>query len=303
MSSKDRLEKTLSIERSGLYTYLNIFRSYIELFKIRQTLASVFIGVMTYLKYINLTPDLYSLILFSSALFLVTAGATGVNMFLDADIDSIMIRTRNRPIPSGRIERYRAFVISLVIMILGLYISYVLNIYVFISAFLGVLIFDILYTLILKRRTPWSVVICSSAGAMPVIAGASLSGRIDIEVLYLSVMISLWSLIHIWTTSIRWADDYRNAHIPMLPAVYGAEKSIETIFVAVSILYIFNILMYIKGFLSVMTLIFSSLILLIMIILGIKSLVSRKYEKYSYLMFKINTLYLIIFFIFYLLNL
>ena len=236
MSSKDRLEKTLSIERSGLYTYLNIFRSYIELFKIRQTLASVFIGVMTYLKYINLTPDLYSLILFSSALFSVTAGATGVNMFLDADIDSIMIRTRNRPIPSGRIERYRAFVISLVIMILGLYISYVLNIYVFISAFLGVLIFDVLYTLILKRRAPWSVVICSSAGAMPVIAGASLSGRTDIEVLYLSVMISLWSLIHIWTTSIRWADDYRNAHIPMLPAVYGAEKSIETIFVAVSIL-------------------------------------------------------------------
>jgi len=137
MSSKDRLEKTLSIERSGLYTYLSIFRSYIELFKIRQTLASVFIGVMTYLKYINLTPDLYSLILFSSALFLVTAGATGVNMFLDAYIDSIMIRTRNRPIPSGRIERYRAFVTSLVIMILGLYISYVLNIYVFISAFLA----------------------------------------------------------------------------------------------------------------------------------------------------------------------
>ncbi|NKM27957.1 heme o synthase [Rhizobium laguerreae] len=154
----------------------------------------------------------------------VGAGASGaLNMWYDADIDAIMSRTANRPIPAGRIAPSEALAFGLVlsgfsVVILGLAVNWL-------SA--GILAFTIffyavVYTMWLKRSTPQNIVIGGAAGAFPPMIGwACVTNSVTIESTVLFLIIFLWTPAHFWALALFKMRDYEAVGVPMLPNVAG----------------------------------------------------------------------------------
>jgi protoheme IX farnesyltransferase len=158
----------------------------------------------------------------------VGAGAAGaLNMWYDADIDALMNRTANRPIPRGRIAPGEAFAFGIVLAafavgVLGVLVSWLA------AALLAFTIFFyvVVYTAWLKRWTPQNIVIGGAAGSLPpVIAWAAATGGISVEPSLLFLIIFVWTPPHFWALSLVRVDDYARARLPMLPVVAGAEET------------------------------------------------------------------------------
>ena len=154
----------------------------------------------------------------------VGAGASGaLNMWYDADIDAVMSRTHNRPIPAGRVEREDALVLGLAlagfsVVILGLAANPVA------AGLLAFTIFfyAVIYTMWLKRSTPQNIVIGGAAGAFPPMIGwACVTGGIDLSSALLFLIIFLWTPPHFWALALYKQGDYGAANVPMMPNVRG----------------------------------------------------------------------------------
>ena len=154
----------------------------------------------------------------------IGAGGSGaLNMWYDADIDRVMSRTANRPIPAGRVSREEALTLGLVcsgfsVMILGLATNWVA------AALLAFTIFfyAVIYTMWLKRSTPQNIVIGGAAGAFPPMIGwAAVTGDISLPSVVLFLIIFLWTPPHFWALALYKQGDYGAAGIPMLPNVAG----------------------------------------------------------------------------------
>ena len=156
------------------------------------------------------------------------AGAAGaLNMWYDADIDAVMTRTAQRPVPAGRVKPGEALAFGLVLagfstVFLGLMISVVAAGLLAFTIFFYVVI----YTMWLKRWTPQNIVIGGAAGAFPPMIGwAAATGGIGLESILLFLIIFFWTPPHFWALSLYRTDDYFRANVPMLPVVAG---SLET---------------------------------------------------------------------------
>jgi protoheme IX farnesyltransferase len=158
----------------------------------------------------------------------VGAGAAGaLNMWYDADIDAVMTRTANRPIPRGRIAPGEAlgFGMTLAVFavaVLGLLVSWSA------AALLAFTIFFyvVVYTMWLKRTTPQNIVIGGAAGAFPPVIGwLAVTGSLAIEPVLLFLIVFFWTPPHFWALSLTRADDYARARIPMLPVVSGLAET------------------------------------------------------------------------------
>jgi protoheme IX farnesyltransferase len=154
----------------------------------------------------------------------IGAGGSGaLNMWYDADIDAIMSRTANRPIPSGRVSRGEALAVGIIcsgfsVAILGLATNLVA------AALLAFTIFfyAVIYTMWLKRSTPQNIVIGGAAGAFPPMIGwAAVTGDITLPSIVLFLIIFLWTPPHFWALALYKQGDYGAAGIPMLPNVAG----------------------------------------------------------------------------------
>ncbi len=157
----------------------------------------------------------------------IGAGASGaLNMWYDADIDAVMSRTINRPIPAGRMSPEEALVFGLVLSVfsvtlLGLATNWVAG------GFLAFTIFfyAVIYTMWLKRSTPQNIVIGGAAGAFPPMVGwAAVTGTLSWESFALFLIIFLWTPPHFWALALYKQGDYGAAGVPMMPNVVG-EKS------------------------------------------------------------------------------
>ncbi len=156
------------------------------------------------------------------------AGASAaLNNAWDADIDAVMARTRLRPTAAGRIDPAEAatFGVTLAlvsVMVLGLATNWLAA---------GLLAFTILfyvvvYTMVLKRRTPQNIVIGGAAGALPPVIGwAAVTGDVDVVPLLLFALIFLWTPAHFWALALYRRQDYGRAGVPMLPVVAGEETT------------------------------------------------------------------------------
>ncbi len=158
----------------------------------------------------------------------VGAGASGaLNMWYDSDIDAVMSRTANRPIPAGRIERDHALTLGLVlsafsVALLGLATNWLA------AGLLAFTIFfyAVIYTMWLKRSTPQNIVIGGAAGAFPPMIGwAAVTGTISLESCLLFLIIFLWTPPHFWALALYKQSDYGAANIPMLPNVAGNDAT------------------------------------------------------------------------------
>jgi len=181
----------------------------------------------------------------------IGAGASGaLNMWYDADIDAIMSRTLNRPIPAGRISGGEALIFGVVLSVfsvalLGLATNWVAG---------GLLAFTIffyavVYTMWLKRSTPQNIVIGGAAGAFPPMVGwAAVTGTISVESVALFLIIFLWTPPHFWALALYKQSDYGAAGIPMLPNVKGVPHTKVQIFVYTILLAAAAMLPTVLGF-------------------------------------------------------
>ena len=158
----------------------------------------------------------------------VGAGASGaLNMWYESDIDALMSRTANRPIPRGRITRPEALAFGVTlaffaVMTLGILVNW------FAGALLAFTIFFyvVIYTIMLKRWTAQNIVIGGAAGALPpVVAWAAATGSLSVEPLLLFLIIFFWTPPHFWALALFRNDDYTRAGVPMLPVVAGPDAT------------------------------------------------------------------------------
>ena len=191
-----------------------------------------------------LKPRVMSLVVFTGAVGLVIApgsihpviavvavlciavgagGSAAINMWYDRDIDAVMTRTRERPIPAGRVEPGAALGLGIVLSagstaLMGIAVNWIAAGLLAFTIFFYVVI----YTMWLKRRTPQNIVIGGAAGAFPPMIGwAAVTGGIDLTSISLFGIIFLWTPPHFWALALVRSADYEAAKVPMLPVVAG----------------------------------------------------------------------------------
>jgi heme o synthase len=169
--------------------------------------------------------DMHPLLIATAVLSLALgAGAAGAaNMWYERDIDAVMKRTRNRPLPMNRIVPEEALSFSIImsllaVMTMGVALNWVAAGLLAFASFFYVFI----YTIWLKRRTPQNIVIGGASGAFPPLVGwAAVTGHVSLFPVILFLIIFLWTPPHFWALSLFTNDDYKRANIPMMPTVAG----------------------------------------------------------------------------------
>ena len=158
----------------------------------------------------------------------VGAGASGaLNMAYESDIDALMSRTANRPIPRGRITPPEAMAFGMIlaffsVMTLGILVNWAAGALLAFTIFFYVVV----YTMLLKRWTAQNIVIGGAAGALPpVVAWAAATGSLSMEPILLFLIIFFWTPPHFWALALFRNDDYARAGVPMLPVVAGPDAT------------------------------------------------------------------------------
>ena len=210
----------------------------------------------------NIHPFLACIGIFAIAL---GAGASGVlNQWYDRDIDKVMVRTKDRPIPLGKVLPSEAFSFGIIssilsIMILGLAVNWLA------AGLLAFTIFfyAVVYTIWLKRNTVQNIVIGGAAGAFPPVIGQiCATGNIALESVILFMIIFLWTPPHFWALAIIRKDDYAAAQIPMLPIVSGDKVTRKNILIYTFLLVPFSYMPWVLNYAGTFYLIIISLFVL-----------------------------------------
>ena len=238
----------------------------------------------------------------------IGAGASGVlNMWYDSDIDRLMKRTINRPIPAGNINKNEALTYGMVIsagsvVIMGILINWSAS---FLLAF-TIFFYAVIYTMWLKRRTMQNIVIGGAAGAFPPIIGwLSTGAPIAIEPIILFFIIFLWTPPHFWALAIVTSSDYEKASIPMMPNVVGNDYTKRQIVYYSIVMSISVIAPYYIGMVSILFLIPAIILSFVFIIISLqlyKSSDEQKQKKHSKRLFLYSILYLFLIYILFLID-
>ncbi len=181
---------------------------------------------------------------------LLVAGSLGsmssafFNNLYDMDIDGSMKRTSYRTGIVNKNSYGRLFAYGLAMLVASMLISYLLiNLLTAIFIFLGFLSYVFLYTVFLKRRTTWNIVIGGIAGSFPAFAGwAAVSNSVSITAAFIAFLVFLWTPTHFWSLATGNTEDYKKANVPMLPAVVGMQKSSTYIIANTVVLFVYSIL-------------------------------------------------------------
>jgi heme o synthase len=182
------------------------------------------------------------------------AAAAGVlNMWYDADIDAVMIRTAMRPIPRGKISRFDALVFGLVLAGFAVAVLALATNFTAAALLAGTILFYVVvYTAWLKRATPQNIVIGGAAGALPPVIGwAAATGDVGLEPLALFLIIFLWTPPHFWALALNRTDDYAHAGVPMLPVVAGRAATTRQVLIYSGLLVLASELPWALGFAGV----------------------------------------------------
>jgi heme o synthase len=160
-------------------------------------------------------------------LVLATGGAQALNQYIERDTDARMTRTAGRPLPSGRLTSAEALAWALGLCVAGLAVMATLVSWLAsLLTLAGILWYVLLYTMVLKRRTPQSIVLGGLAGGiLPLIGCIAVTGGVSAASLFLSVSIFFWTPPHFWSFSLLHLQDYAKAGVPVAPLVVGAQRA------------------------------------------------------------------------------
>jgi protoheme IX farnesyltransferase len=156
-------------------------------------------------------------------IWLVAGAAAAVNCLVERKIDSVMSRTRGRPLPRGELTSRQTLVFAGAIGGVGLWMLYTLvtplTMWLTFGTFVG---YSIVYTILLKPATPQNIVIGGASGAMPPVLGwAAATGEVSPEALLLFLIIFAWTPPHFWALALYRTEDFAKAGLPMLPVTHG----------------------------------------------------------------------------------
>ncbi|WP_156139390.1 heme o synthase [Aeromonas diversa] len=180
---------------------------------------------------------------------LLAAAAAALNHLLEGQRDTLMARTRRRPVACGRVSPSRAALFALILALSGFGLLYLgvnpLTAWLTLGSLVG---YAGIYTLLLKRSTPQNIVIGGLAGAMPPLLGwTSISGTLSAEPWLLVMIIFTWTPPHFWALAIHRRDDYARADIPMLPVTHGLDFTKHLILLYLLLLTLICLLPYLIG--------------------------------------------------------
>lgn len=228
----------------------------------------------------------------------VGAGASGaINMWYDRDIDRIMKRTKNRPIPLGRIHPEDALAFALVlsalsITVLALATNYMAaGVLAFASFF-----YAVIYTVLLKRSTAQNIVIGGAAGAFPPVVGwVSVTGQLDPMAFWLFMIIFLWTPPHFWALALVSNEDYKKAKIPMMPLVAGDQSTRIQMLVYTLVLLAASLVPWFMGYAGTLYGVSALVLGSLFTVSSVKVLLDKS-DKAAKLMFGYSILYLFLLF-------
>jgi protoheme IX farnesyltransferase len=158
--------------------------------------------------------------------FFVTAASNGFNQIIEKDLDKLMNRTSNRPLPDGRMSLTEAYIISITFGVVGLAILYIwLGLACFLLGLFALASYTFIYTP-LKQKTPFAVFVGAFPGAIPPLLGyVAATGRFDIAAWLVFGIQFLWQFPHFWAIAWVLDDDYKKAGFKMLPSKEGRDKN------------------------------------------------------------------------------
>lgn len=271
----------------------SFFKDFKNLVKLRLTFLVVFSASISFLitDESQLSIYWYNWLKLIIGGFLVTSAANGFNEIIEKDLDKLMKRTMDRPLPSGRMTNGQALVLSLLMGILGTYLLGSLNILTGILSVFSILFYAFIYTP-LKQKSPIAVFIGAIPGALPPLIGyVAAHGQINEIALILFGIQFVWQFPHFWAIAWVLDDDYKKAGFRLLPTTKRDRTSALITWLSTLILIPISLLPTIYGFGGyiiggvslVMSLIFSYQAFVLMKKLDIKSAQQLMFGSFIYL--------------------
>lgn len=197
------------------------------------------IGMVLAIPGVPSSADIVKALVACAGIWLVAAAAAAFNCLVEQEIDARMRRTAWRPTARGELSNTMTLAFSGALCVLGSAILYVwvnpLTMWLTFATFVG---YAVVYTVILKPRTPQNIVIGGASGAMPPVLGwAAMTGAVEPEALILFLIIFLWTPPHFWALALYRVDDYRKSGLPMLPVTHGNEFTRLQVFLYTLVLF------------------------------------------------------------------
>jgi len=228
---------------------------------------------------------------------LASMGSSALNHYYDRDIDAIMERTSNRPIPSRRLTARSVLAYGIALCVVSVVVaSLTLNVIATFMIALGIFFYVIIYTRWLKRTNAWNIVIGGFAGSAASMAGwAAATGSVNLLGFLIGWIVFLWTPPHFWCLAIRARQEYASVHVPMLPVLIGNQRTAAYILANTAILVPYSISLYIFG-LGFLYTIIAAIAGSLMLIYHYK-LLRNPTPQFAWKAYKVTAPYLIIVFI------
>jgi protoheme IX farnesyltransferase len=278
----------------------NVLYIYVELIKAKQTILLLYTTVFAYLITVVELSELFNWFEFLYlllSLFLAVSGATVLNMYFDRDIDAIMERTKDRPLPSGKVSSSTVLINGIVLTFLGILIPYLfLGWLTALVIFFGFFFDVVIYTIWLKRRTKFSIIFGGIAGGLPAMAGRIVVlGHFDEVGMEFLLFILAWIPVHILTLALlpKNFDGYKKAKVPMWPVVSSKSQTMRVIALGavVSSMTLYRIAHLLGASAIIRIIIFICDLLLLFLV--VKNLLKPS-NRLTFLIFKIASLFMIL---------
>ena len=238
--------------------FATFLKSLLNLMKPRVMSLVIFtcvVGLLIAPNKVNFLDAIFSIL----AVALGSGAAGALNMWYEADLDSLMSRTCLRPIPTGKITKKQALLFGIITSIISIYFLYLFsNLTATLILATTILFYVFVYTIWLKRKTSQNIVIGGAAGALPPVIGwAIATGEISIQSIILFLIIFMWTPSHFWALSLYKTQDYKKAKIPMLPVTSGIKTTKLNIFIYSVLLFPIILAPYFLNYFGLIYLAFS----------------------------------------------
>ena len=225
------------------------WRDYYELTKPRVVMLIVFTAIVGMFLSVPGWPSLSALVFGTLGIGLASSSAAVFNHVLDHRVDILMMRTRGRPLPQGKLTERAALSFASVLCIISMIILWFLvNPLTAVLTFLSLIGYAVVYTVFLKRATPQNIVIGGAAGAAPPVLGwTAVTNEVHSSALLLFLIIFVWTPPHFWALAIARREEYEKVGIPMLPVTHGDAYTRLNILLYTILLVLITIVPYLTG--------------------------------------------------------
>ena len=298
---EEQYQKGLFRPNSSLNKVLIPFNHLMSLIKVKQSLLLVYTSVFSFLisSYYDMSYYFQNLILLIIAIFFSVSGATMFNMYIDRDIDAIMERTKNRPLPLKKVDKNLVMIYGVIFCIIGIFFASFINLLTTILVILGITTNVVIYSLLLKRKTRFSIIFGGIAGGLPAMIGrVAVINSIDILTLLLGLFVLSWIPVHILTLAALPKNlmGYRMANVPMWPVISSIEQNNRVVALSAIISSVVILIIALEFHLSLLHLIPLILFSFLLIFLSCINLINPSSRR-TFKIFKLASLYMIIAFL------